>query len=126
MKIAEKKVCCPTFQIDKAWKNFDQIYPGFAKEPRNVRLVLCYQGFTPYSQSATPYSCWAVIVTPYNTPPDICMTAPYMFLTLIVPGPHDLKKKIDAYLQTLIDELQPLWKDGAVTYDMSKKQNFHM
>lgn len=49
-----------------------------------------------------------------------------MFLTLIVPGPHDLKKKIDAYLQTLIDELQPLWKDGAVTYDMSKKQNFHM
>lgn len=67
-----------------------------------------------------------MIVTPYNVPPDICIIAPYMFLTLIVPGPHDLKKKIDAYLQTLIDELQPLWKDGAVTYDMSKKQNFHM
>lgn len=39
----------------EAWKHFDQVYPGFASEPRNVRLGLCADGFTPFSQSATPY-----------------------------------------------------------------------
>ncbi|KAK2384836.1 hypothetical protein QL285_072138 [Trifolium repens] len=71
----------------KAWKHFDQVYPQFAAEPRNVRLGLCADGFTPFNQSAAPYSCWPVIVTPYNLPPELCMMTPYMFLTLIIPGP---------------------------------------
>jgi hypothetical protein len=32
-----------------AWKHFDQVYPEFASEPRNVRLGLCSDGFTPYT-----------------------------------------------------------------------------
>ncbi|XP_027187904.2 uncharacterized protein [Cicer arietinum] len=110
----------------EAWKHFDQVYPGFASEPRNVRLGLCADGFTPFSQSATPYSCWPVIVTPYNLPPELCMMTPYMFLSLIIPGPHSPKGKIDVYLQPLIDELQQLWNDGVVTYDASKRQNFQL
>ncbi|CAJ2649063.1 unnamed protein product [Trifolium pratense] len=71
-----------------AWKHFDQAYPEFASEPRNVRLGLCSDGFTPYTQvSATPYSCWHVLVTPYNLPPDMCMSKPYMFLAAVIPGP---------------------------------------
>jgi hypothetical protein len=55
-----------------AWKHFDQVNPDFASEPRNVRLGLCSDGFTPYTQvSATSYSCWPVIVTSYNLPPEI-------------------------------------------------------
>ena len=104
-----------------AWKHFDQTYPNFAAEPRNVILGLCTDGFTPFSQSTAPYSCWPVIVTPYNLPPELCMTTPYMFLTLIIPGPHNPKSKIDVYLQPLINELKLLWEEGVLTYDVSKK-----
>jgi len=109
-----------------AWKKFDETHPDFAAEPRNVRLGLCADGFNPFSQSATPYSCWPVIVTPYNLPPEMCMTTPYMFLTCIIPGPHNPKSRIDIYLKPLIDELKMLWQEGVETYDISKKQNFQM
>ena len=33
----------------EAWKHFDETYPDFAAEPRNVRLGLCADGFTPFS-----------------------------------------------------------------------------
>lgn len=110
----------------EAWKHFDQKYPEFASESRNVRLGLCSDGFTPFGQSASPYSCWPVIVTPYNLPPWMCMSTPYLFLTMIIPGRRNPKSKIDVYLQPLIDELKSLWDEGALTYDVSKKQNFVM
>jgi len=53
----------------EAWKHFDKMYPEFAAEPRNVRLALYSDGFSPFNNSTTPYSCWPVIVTPYNLPP---------------------------------------------------------
>ncbi|XP_057418581.1 uncharacterized protein LOC130712785 [Lotus japonicus] len=110
----------------EAWKEFDRKNIDFAKEPRNVWLGLCSDGFLPFGNAAKPYSCWPVIVTPYNLPPELCMTTPYMFLTLIIPGPNNPKEKIDVYLQPLIDELKLLWNEGVLTYDISKKQNFMM
>ncbi|XP_058776694.1 uncharacterized protein LOC131651025 [Vicia villosa] len=109
----------------EAWKHFDRVHPEFALEPRNVRLGLCSDGFTPYNFSGNAYSCWPVIVTPYNLPPEMCMTKPYMFLTCIIPGPSSPKAGIDVYLQPLIDDLKRLWV-GAWTYDVSRKQNFNM
>jgi len=41
----------------EAWKHFDKIHPEFAAEPRNVRLVLCSDGFSPFNNSNPPYSC---------------------------------------------------------------------
>jgi hypothetical protein len=106
-----------------AWKHFDAMHPDFAEDPRNVRLGLCSDGFTPYIQaSATPYSCWPVIVTPYNLPPEMCMTKPYMFLSCIIPGPSNPTDGIDVYLQPLIDDLKRLWI-GELTYD-EVKSNF--
>ncbi|XP_060186702.1 uncharacterized protein LOC132616120 [Lycium barbarum] len=110
----------------EAWKHFDRTFPDFANEPRNIRLGLCADGFTPFSVSAAPYSCWPVFVTPYNLPPEMCMTSPYLFLTCIVPGPRNPKSLIDVYLQPLIHELQALWHEGVLTYDISTKQNFNM
>ncbi|XP_058750302.1 uncharacterized protein LOC131623315 isoform X2 [Vicia villosa] len=110
----------------EAWKHFDRMHPDFAAEPRNVRLGLCSDGFTPYvQQSGTGYSCWPVIVTPYNLPPEMCMTKPYMFLTCLIPGPSSPKAGIDVYLQPLVDDLKRLWI-GECTYDISRKQNFNM
>ena len=110
----------------EAWKHFDLTYPQFAADPRNVRLGLCSDGFSPFGLGATPYSCWPVIVTPYNLPPEMCMTFPYMFLTCIIPGPRNPKSKIDMYLQPLIEELQELWISGVPTFDASTSQNFQM
>ena len=108
----------------EAWKHFDRTHPDFAAEPRNVRLGLCSDGFAPYVQaSGSAYSCWPVIVTPYNLPPEMCMTKPYMFLTCVIPGPHSPKAGIDVYLQPLIDDLKKMWI-GEWTYDISRKQNF--
>jgi len=95
-KRKEELLCHPSDR--EAWKHFDETFPNFAVEPRNVRLGLCADGFTPYGQSGKPYSCWPVIVTSYNLPPELCMTTPYMFLTLIILGPKNPKEKIDVYL----------------------------
>jgi len=120
----ELGVLCHPFD-GEAWKHFDKIHPEFAAKPRNVRLALCSDGFSPFNNLNPPYSCWPVIVTPYNLPPELCMTTPFMFLTLIISGPHSPKGKIDVYLQSLIDELKQLW-NGVLTYDISRKQNFMM
>jgi len=41
----------------EAWKAFDQLFPDFANEPRNIRFGLCTDGFTPFSFNAASYSC---------------------------------------------------------------------
>ncbi|KAG8369231.1 hypothetical protein BUALT_Bualt15G0130100 [Buddleja alternifolia] len=120
----EGKLCHP--RDGEAWKHFDRTYPTFAVEGRNVRLGLSADGFNPHNQTSRPYSCWPVIVTPYNLPPWMWMDHPYMFLTLLVPGPRSPGRSLDVYLQPLIDELKTLWNDGVETYDVSKKQNFQM
>jgi len=72
----------------KAWKHFDNVYPDFAPDPQHIRLSLYSDGFTPYVQSSTsPYSYWLVFVTPYNLPPDLCMTKSFLFLTCLIPSP---------------------------------------
>lgn len=110
----------------EAWKHIDSKYPNFAKEPRNVRLGLSTDGFTPFNQTATPYSCWPVFVVPYNLPPALCMKAHNIFLTMVIPGPTHPGKNIDVFFHPLIDELLQLWTEGVVTYDRSKNQNFVM
>ena len=70
------------------------------------------------------YSCWPVILTSYNLPPDMCMKTPYIFLTLIVTGLQNPKKLIDVYMQLLIEELQWLWVEGVTTFDVLSDQTF--
>ncbi|KAG8379137.1 hypothetical protein BUALT_Bualt07G0056900 [Buddleja alternifolia] len=120
----EGKLCHP--RDGEAWKHFDRSHPIFAAESRNVRLALSADGFNPHNQGSRPYSCWPVIVTPYNLPPWMCMDRPYMFLTLLVPGPKSPGRSLDVYLQPLINELKTLWDVGVETYDVAKKQNFQM
>ncbi|XP_021867293.1 uncharacterized protein [Spinacia oleracea] len=110
----------------EAWKHFDESFPSFAEEPQNVRLGLCTDGFSPFGKSGKQYSCWPVMLTPYNLPPGLCMKKPFTFLSLIIPGPKSPKGNLDVFLQPLIDELKMLWELGVPTYDVSKKQNFQM
>ncbi|RVW76461.1 hypothetical protein CK203_056872 [Vitis vinifera] len=52
-----------------AWKNFDNVHPSFALEPRNVRLGLASDGFNPFGNMSISYSMWPVVLIPYNLPP---------------------------------------------------------
>ena len=72
-------------------------------------MDLCTDGFNPYIHaSSSPYSCWLIIVTPYNLPLEMCMTKPYMFLTCVIPGPFNPMIGIDVYLQPFIDDLKKI------------------
>ncbi|CAL8157097.1 unnamed protein product [Prunus armeniaca] len=52
-----------------SWKLFDDKWPEFGKEPRNLRLALSSDGFNPHSSLSSRYSCWPVILVTYNLPP---------------------------------------------------------
>ncbi|CAO2827523.1 unnamed protein product [Amaranthus hypochondriacus] len=118
------ELCHPS--DSEAWLTFNVTHPGFARETRNVRLGLCTDGFNPFGSSGQQYSCWPVILTPYNLSPLMCMKKQYMFLMVIVPEPKNPKHNIDLYLQPLIHELKLLWEDGIQTYDVFMRQNFQL
>ena len=102
------------------------MYPDFSSEPRNVRLGLYSNGFTPLSNATSLYSCWPVFLTPYNLSPEMCMTNPYIFLSCVIPGPRNPKCFIDVDLQSLTDDFKHLWFEGVLTYNISTKQIFFM
>ncbi|XP_058207294.1 uncharacterized protein LOC131320577 [Rhododendron vialii] len=108
------------------WKDFDEHFPDFAAEPRNVRLGMATDGFNPFGNMSTSYSMWPVIMLPYNLPHWKCMKEPFCFMSLLIPGPSAIGRDIDVYLRPLVDELKVLWKDGVRTYDASTGQYFTM
>nr|XP_048328587.1 uncharacterized protein LOC107404290 [Ziziphus jujuba var. spinosa] len=110
----------------EAWKHFDEQYPIFAMDPRNVRLGAATDGFNPFSNMSTSYSMWPVMLVPYNLPPWKCMKETFSMMSLLIPGPTAPGKDIDVYLRPMIDELKDLWTNGVTTYDISKKERFTM
>ena len=59
-------------------------------------------------------------------PPKMCMRSKFMFLSMVIPSPNSLGRNIDVCLRLLIDELTLLWSSRALTYDISRKQNYLM
>jgi len=57
-------LCHPSDGV--TWKDFNNKYPNFAVEPRNVRLGLYTDGFNPYTLSWRSYSIWPVVVILYG------------------------------------------------------------
>jgi hypothetical protein len=110
----------------EAWKHFNSVHPHFLAESRNVRLGLSTDGFNPFESFVTSYSCWLVIQTIYNLPPGMCMRPKFMFLSMVIPSPSSPVRNIYVCLRLLIDELAQLWSSRALTYDISRKQNFLM
>jgi len=110
----------------EAWKHFNSVHPHFSAELRNVRLRLCTDGFNPFRSFAAHYSYFPVILTVYNLPPGMCMRPEFMCLSTIIPSLSSPGQNIDVCLRPLIDELAHLWSSGALTYDVSRKQNFLM
>ncbi|XP_039134244.1 uncharacterized protein LOC120271636 [Dioscorea cayenensis subsp. rotundata] len=110
----------------KAWKDFDNLHPEFAQDPRNVRLGLASDGFNPFSTMSISHSTWPVVLINYNLSPLVFMKSEYILLSMIIPGPKSPGKDIDIYMQPLIKELKHLWEIGVETYDATSKQTFLM
>ncbi|XP_070008552.1 uncharacterized protein [Nicotiana sylvestris] len=109
-----------------AWKTFDRTHSGFASDPRNVRLGLASDGFSPFGTMTTTYSIWPIFLIPYNLPPWMCMKHTSFILSMIIPGKHMPGNNIDVYLQPLVKELHELWNDGVETFDSSLNEKFRM
>ena len=59
------------------WKHVNDMYKWFDSDPRNVRLGLASDGFNPFGMLNVNYTCWPVILIPYNLPPWLCLKQPY-------------------------------------------------
>jgi len=110
----------------EVWQHFNSVHSHFSTESRNVHLGLCIDEFNPFGSFAASYSFWPVILIVYNLPPGMCIRPEFMFLSTVIPGPSRPGRNIDVCLRPLIDELMQLWSSGALTYDISRKQNFLM
>ncbi|XP_076919476.1 uncharacterized protein LOC143580283 [Bidens hawaiensis] len=110
----------------KSWKEFDSLYPHFAKETRNVRLGLSSDGFNPFGTMSIAHSTWPVVLVNYNFPPWMSLKPEYFILSLLIPGPESPGNNIDIYLQPLVEELKDLWVNWLETYDKSKDETFKM
>nr|XP_043611981.1 uncharacterized protein LOC122583665 [Erigeron canadensis] len=110
----------------QSWKDFDSLYPQFAKETRNVRLGLSSDGFNPFRTMSIAHSTWPVVLVNYNLPPWMSMKPEYFMLSLLIPGPESPGNNIDVYLQPLVQELKEIWVDGLDTYDRSKDETFKL
>jgi hypothetical protein len=95
-------------------------------ELRNVRLELCTDEINPFRSFVTSYSCWQVILMVYNLPLEMCMRSEFMFFFTVIPSPNSPGQNINVCLRLLFGELKQLWSSRALTYDVSRKQNFIM
>ncbi|XP_062013977.1 uncharacterized protein LOC133730394 [Rosa rugosa] len=109
-----------------AWKSIDRNWPSFASEPRNLRLGLSSNGFNPFGDFSSRYSCWPVILVTYNLSPAVCMSKENLMLTLLIPGPKQLGNDIDVYLEPLIDDLKELWLNGVSVHDAFRDVTFNL
>lgn len=85
-----------------AWKCFDESFPDYESDPRNIRLGLASDGFNPLRIMHISHSTWPVILIPYNLPPWLCMKQPNFILYVLTQGPKKPGNKIDVYLEPLI------------------------
>jgi hypothetical protein len=66
------------------WKRFDEMYPEFAKDPRNVRFALSTDGTNPFRDRSSTHSTWPVILTIYNLPTWLWQKWKYLLLCIMI------------------------------------------
>ncbi|KAA0058372.1 uncharacterized protein E5676_scaffold1359G00160 [Cucumis melo var. makuwa] len=110
----------------EGWKHFDSEFPKFALDPRNISLGLASDEFNHFGHMSTTYSMCHVVLIHYNLPPLKCMKESNLFTLLLIPEPRSPDRKIDVYLQPLIEELKQLWSLDVCTYDSLIDQFFQL
>ena len=109
------------------WRNIDDKYEDFARDPRNLRFGLSTDGLNPFGEQSSSHSTWPVTLCIYNLPPWLCMKRKFIMMTVLIPGPSQPGNNIDVYLRPLVDELLELWADeGVRVWDEYKQEEFDL
>jgi hypothetical protein len=106
------------------WKNFDNAYPEFGNEPRNVRFTLSTDGMNPFGELSSSHNTWPSVLTLYNLPPYLCQKCKYLMLTMLILGPRQPDNDIDMFLEPFMEEMQMLFDVGVQMVDASHKEKF--
>ncbi|XP_073137536.1 uncharacterized protein [Henckelia pumila] len=109
-----------------AWDTINHKWPAFTSDPRNIRLGLATDGFNPFGDLSSRYSCWPVMLVNYNLPPLMCMSNENIMLTLLIPGPKQPGNYIDVHLEPLVEDLNELWHTGVEAYDAFSKSALNL
>jgi hypothetical protein len=103
----------------KQWKDFNDMFPEFGKEARNVRFALSTDRMDPFSDLSSSHNTWLVIL-----PPSICQMRKYLLLTMLISEPKQPSNGIDVFLEPLIEDLKKLWEEGVEMMDASLRKKF--
>jgi len=108
------------------WKKFDDEFPEFGKESRNILLGLATNGMNQFGNMSTNNSSLSVLLVIYNLRPGLCMKRKYMMLSMMISGPRQPGNDIDVYLSPLIDDLKLMWDQGVEVFDGFANETFVM
>jgi hypothetical protein len=111
-------------QLRKQWKDFNNTFPEFGEEARNVRFALSTDGMNLFGDLSSSHSTWPVILTIYNLPPSICQKRRYLLLTMLIFRPRQPDNDIDVLLEPLMEDMKILWEEGVKMIDASQKEKF--
>ena len=93
------------------WTHVNNIWPDFAIDPRNLRLMLAIDGINPFAQRSYTWSTWPVMIMILNLPPWLVTKKFFILLTLIISSPTTPpSENFDVYLVLVLDELLELWR----------------
>jgi hypothetical protein len=62
------------------WKTLDNFDLEFGRNVKNIRIGMATDGFTPFDDNATLYSCWPMFDVPYNLSHSLYMKYGFIFL----------------------------------------------
>ncbi len=74
-------------------------------------LGLVFDGVNPYANLFTNHFTWPILLFNYNLPPWLTTKRFFVMLILFIPRKESIKNEnIDVYLQSLVEELEEIWK----------------
>jgi hypothetical protein len=87
------------------WENIDSQNPGFAFDPRNIRIAMSTDGMNPFMNNST-HNTWPIVLTILNLPPWLCNKQKYIMLSRLILGPQQPRNDIDTYFRPLVEALK--------------------
>jgi hypothetical protein len=100
-------------------KHIEDTWPDKFKDLIQILLLsISMDGVNTYSPQNTNYFVCPLVVINNNNPPWLSMKNQHLVLDLIVSGRRQVKR-MDVYLQPLINEFKKLW-EGIHVYNVSR------
>ena len=110
--------CLEDIYAGNIWNDYQQCMGSpFLSEPYSLAFVLNVDWFQPYTHTTS--SVGVIYLTVLNLPRTVRYKRENVILVGIIPGPHEPKENINAFLQPLVDELRLLWKGMKFSIQMS-------